>query len=141
MDEASAHMNSVLKSLDDAGVEATPGNILKSINDRIESLGKHSGDADQAAALKKIKDTMVSNLRESKSPGSALANKPLSWVEGEKQSFNRNLNWSDPVATKAKKEAYRSMMDVTEDVATKANPKLAQTFKDAKEKLWAFGSY
>lgn len=133
MDEAATHMNSVLKSLDDAGVEATPGNILKHINDRIEKLGKHSGDADQAAALTKIKDTIVLNLRDSKAPGAALANKPLSWVEGEKQSFNRNLNWNDPVTTKAKKEAYRSMMDVTEDVATKANPKLAQTFKDAKK--------
>jgi len=117
-------MDSTLSKLDEMGVKASPNEILAQFDDRIAALASDPSKAAQARALEAIKNDVATSLKN--------ADPKLSTIEQWKRGFKK-VNWMDPDAAMAKKEAYRTLMKTVEDNAVNADKSLADKFISAKK--------
>lgn len=123
---ADMEMDKILSQLDDAGVKATPQDVMGELDRRIGQLSDDPSSASAARQLETIKGDIAKSM--------GNENQFLSTIEKWKRGFNNNrrINWQNPEVAGANKEAYRTMMDTTENLATAHDPQLAAAFKDAK---------
>lgn len=124
MTKSEGVMDDVLSSLDAKGVKVSPDKVLGEFDSRIARLSSDPSTAPQARALETIKEDVAN----------ALGNddKALSVLEKWKRGYKK-VNWQDPDAALARKEAYRSLMKSVEGGATEADPNLADKFIAAKK--------
>lgn len=113
-----------LKSLDEKGVQVSQDKIIENIQQRISEMSKDSSKADVVKKLKTMIDDIILT---------GESNLSVSEAEQVKRGFNKMAkNWQDPEKGEAGKIAYRAYRDAVEESAQAANPKIAKTFKEAK---------
>lgn len=121
---ASDAINGALNDLDARGVEANVDNIVNEIGKKISEL---RGDPSQSNVVRQL-EREVENIIET-SPSRI----PVSAAEATKRGYQNKVNWLSPESNPGNAAVSSVYKNEVENVAKAADPKIAETFKSAKD--------